>query len=166
MVGLRVTDDAGATAAITHSVTIADAPPQPSLSAPSAVLVGQQVTLDGSASRDPDGSIADYRWDLSGSGSYATDTGTTPTTTTTFSSPGTVTVGLRVTDNASLSAATTRAIQVVRPPVAHITATPSPVSAGQKVTLDASGSATPDGAITDYRWDLDGSGQYATDSGT
>ena len=46
-----------------------------------------------------------------------------------------------------------------------MTASPSPALKGQTVTLDASGS-TDQGAITDYKWDLNGDGSYETDTGT
>jgi hypothetical protein len=40
--------------------------------------------LDASPSRDPDGSIVKYEWDLDSNGSYEVDTGATPTVTHTF----------------------------------------------------------------------------------
>ena len=57
------------------------------------------MTFNAAGSSDPDGTIAKYEWDLDGNGSFETDTGTTATTTRTYASAGTVTVGLRVTDN-------------------------------------------------------------------
>jgi subtilisin-like proprotein convertase family protein len=164
-VHVRVTDDTGATATAGQAVTIANAPPTASFAVPAPVLVGQPATLDASSSNDPDGSISDYRWDLSGSGSYSTDTGATPRVTATFGAPGLVNVGLRVTDNEGASATTTRPVQVTRPPVARIGAAPNPAGPGVPVILDASASSDPDGIVTSYRWDLDGSGSYATSTG-
>ena len=61
--------------------------PIPSFTAsPNPAQVGQLVSFDGSASTDPDGTIAKYEWDLDGNGSYETSTGATPTTTTSPSS--------------------------------------------------------------------------------
>ncbi len=57
------------------------------------------MTFNASASSDPDGTIAKYEWDFDGNGTYETNTGTTATTTKAFATPGTFTVGLRVTDN-------------------------------------------------------------------
>jgi len=50
-------------------------------------------------------------------------------------------------------------------PVASIKASNSSVNPGQSVTLSAAGSSLPFGSITNYAWDLDGSGQYATSTG-
>ncbi len=50
-------------------------------------------------------------------------------------------------------------------PVASIEASNSSVNPGQSVTLSAAGSSLPFGSITNYAWDLDGSGQYATSTG-
>lgn len=52
------------------------------------------VSFDGSGSADPDGSIVDYAWDF-GDG----DTGSGQTTTHTYTTPGTYTPSLTVTDN-------------------------------------------------------------------
>ena len=51
-------------------------------------------------------------------------------------------------------------------PVPAMTASSTTPLTGQTVTLDASGSTLPLGSITDYQWDLDGSGNYATDTGS
>ena len=50
------------------------------------------------------------------------------------------------------------------PPTARFTI-PS-VIAGGSTTLDATSSSDAVGSITDYAWDLDGSGEYATDGGS
>ena len=44
---------------------------------PDPAETGQTVSFNGSASSDPDGTIAKYEWDLDGNGSFETNTGTT-----------------------------------------------------------------------------------------
>ena len=46
-----------------------------------------------------------------------------------------------------------------------LTATPSTVAIGQQVALSAAGSSDPDGAIVEYRWDLDANGSFETSTG-
>ena len=53
-----------------------------------------------------------------------------------------------------------------QPPRPSFTATPSSVFIGQSVSFNASASSDPEGTITDYKWDLDNSGKFATDTGT
>ena len=60
----------------------ANQPPTASFTVtPNPAQTGQTVTFNGSASTDPDGTIAKYEWDLDGNGTYETNTGTTPTAT-------------------------------------------------------------------------------------
>lgn len=165
-VSVRVTDDTGATSVVTQSVTVNNAPPIASFSASAPALVGQPVSFDATASHDIDGTITDYAWDFDGSGTYATDSGATPSVSHTYAAAGLQTVGLRVRDNDGATATKTISFQVTRPPVAALVATPTSPAAGEQTTLDASGSSSPDGAIVDYRWDLDGSGKYATPGGS
>ena len=133
---------------------------------PTLPHAGDTVTLDGSGSHYANGSITKYEWDLNGDGTYETNTGTTPKATTSFATNGTHSVGLRVTDSDGATGVSTKQINVGSfPPVATVTVSPNPVLTGQQVTIDASGS-TDQGAITDYKWDLDNSGTFATDTGT
>jgi YD repeat-containing protein len=167
-VKLRVTDNDGASAVATESVSIGDQAPTASFGhSPVSPLTAETVTFDGSASADPDGSITNYKWDLDGNGSFETDTGTTATASRSYASASSVTVGLRVTDNDGSTADATRAVTVNdRPPTASFTATPNPALTGQTVTFNGSASADPDGSITNYKWDLDGNGSFETDTGT
>jgi glucose/arabinose dehydrogenase len=79
---------------------------------PNPANTGQTVTFNGSASSDPDGSITKYEWDLDGNGSFEVDSGTNPQTSRSYSSAGSIVVKLRVTDNQSGQAETTRTLQV------------------------------------------------------
>ncbi|HEX3241160.1 MAG TPA: PQQ-dependent sugar dehydrogenase, partial [Solirubrobacterales bacterium] len=64
------------------------------------------VALDAGDSTDPLGKALTYKWDLDGNGSFETDSGSAPTASTFYESPGTVNLGLRVTDNGGKAATT------------------------------------------------------------
>lgn len=88
---VQATNDAGLSARVSRDWDVdLSTPPLAALTAsPTVVLTGQAVALDASASHDAlDGTISDYRWDLDGSGGFDVDTGTDPTTTTTYDTPG------------------------------------------------------------------------------
>lgn len=74
---------------------------------PTAAAIGQAVSFDGSASSDPDGSIASYSWDF-GDGTRAT----TATASHTYGSAGTFVAKLTVTDNSGSTASATVTIAV------------------------------------------------------
>jgi subtilisin-like proprotein convertase family protein len=166
-VGLRITDSAGKSATTTLPVSVGQAPVAAIQAAPGSPVSGQQVTFDASGStHDPAGWIKDYSWDLDGSGNYATDTGSTPRVTTSYPSKGPVAVSVRVTDDVGATATATTTLTVANaPPVASFTAS-APAVAGQAVTFNGTSSSDIDDAIVDYKWDLDGSGRYATDTGS
>jgi parallel beta-helix repeat protein len=71
---------------------------------------GDSITLDASASSDPDGDALTYEWDLDNDGLYNDATGVTVTTT--FSQAGEYTVGLRVTDMLGLEGTDTAIVTV------------------------------------------------------
>ncbi|MDX6609099.1 MAG: hypothetical protein QOF85_1024 [Solirubrobacterales bacterium] len=167
-VGVRATDNNGATATATMTLTVQNRPPAPSFTAtPNPVSPNVSTSFDASASSDPDGTIAKYEWDLDGNGTYETNTGTTKTTSRTYTSEGTVTVGLQITDNTGATATTTRSLVVQnQPPIGSFTATPNPVNTNSTVSFNASASSDPGGSISKYEWDLDGNGTYETNTGT
>lgn len=74
-----------------------NSPPTTDAGGPYSGNVGESIELDGTGSSDSDGSISSYDWDLDNDGSYDDATGSTPTHS--WSSSGTYTVGLKVTDN-------------------------------------------------------------------
>jgi hypothetical protein len=81
------------------------------LSAKKRVKKGKPVTLDASASHDPDGTIRNYRFDLDGNGSMEVNNGRRPRLTRVLK-PGTHHVAVRVTDNEGLRAYANRTIVV------------------------------------------------------
>jgi PKD repeat protein len=165
-VRLQVTDNEGITAQTTRTVNVRALPIASFTASPNPALIGQTVSFDASASSDPDGTIANYKWDLDGNGTFETNTNTTNTASTSYGAAKTVTVRLLVTDNDGNTAQTTRTVTVRAPPVASFTASPSSALVGQTVNFDASASSDPDGTIADYRWDLDGNGTFENDSST
>jgi YD repeat-containing protein len=133
---------------------------------PSPAPSGGQVTFDGSASGDPDGTIVKYEWDLDGNGSFETSTGTSPVATASYPSARSLEPRLRVTDNAGNQSTTTRSLIVQnRPPAATFAVEPATPNTGETVTYNAGGSTDPDGTIARYEWDLDGNGSYETSTG-
>jgi hypothetical protein len=86
-------------------------PPTASFKAPANARAGQAITLDASGSRDPDGKILDYSWDLNGDGAMDTSSGTTPTLKHAFSK-GTQYLTVRVTDDRGARAYANATVQV------------------------------------------------------
>jgi surface protein len=122
-VTLTVTDDKGATSSVTQSITVtapaaANQSPVAGFTATPADLV---VAFDGSASRDPDGSITNYSWNY-GNGTSNTNGGATPTYT--YPAAGTYNVILTVTDNKGATASSTKAVTVTAPVTPSTPATP------------------------------------------
>jgi hypothetical protein len=88
--------------------------PTAKLKAPKTSVAGRTVKLDASGSKDPDGTIQRYRWDLDGDGAVEVDGGTTPTLTRKFKA-GVYHVAVQVTDNSGRRAYATRTIRVFKP---------------------------------------------------
>jgi len=152
---LEVTDDAAATATDVVVVTVTPPPnTPPTADAGDDVRVidededTEDVTLDGSGSSDPDGTIATYRW-IENAVEIAT--GVTPTVAFAV---GTHTVTLEVTDDKGAVGADTVVIEVTGPLAAHAGADQAvpindPAGTGS-VTLD--GSATGGTGVYTFRW--------------
>lgn len=121
------------------------------------------VTLDGSASSDPEGDALTYAWN---DGQGDTATGVQPTLNLKV---GSYTFTLTVTDLYGASSAATVTITVSpaanQPPVANAgadqTVTASAATNTASATLDGSGSYDPDGDSLTYAWD-DGQGHTSS----
>jgi len=123
--------------------------------------VGDTITLDGSGSTDSDGTIAAYAWDLDNDGRYDDASGATADFV--VSSAGTLTVGLRVTDDDGAINVDTATITVAElPNIAPAADAGGPYSGaeGDLITLSGTASSDADGTIAAYAWDLDNDGQY------
>jgi len=109
---------------------------------PSSGGVPLTVAFDGSASSDPDGLTITYAWDLDGDGAFDDSTAVRPSFT--YTTAGTYTARLRVTDPGGLSDTFNLPITAGTPPVPVITITSPPAGATWKVddTIAFSGSAT------------------------
>ncbi len=137
----------------------ANNPPTANAGTNQTVSSGTVVTLNGAASSDSDGTVANYAWTQT-AGSAVTLSSTTaaqPTfTAPTVSTATTLTFSLIVRDNANASsAASTVNVTVNPPPNTPPTAnagSPQTVSGGALVTLNGSASSDPDGSIASYAW--------------
>lgn len=120
---------------------------------------GVVVTFDASASRDPDGTIESYEWDLDGDGAYEKTT-TTPTTTRRYTQPGTIATRVRVTDDFNAKSVKQVSLVLHRTPTPKITASRTVVLAGDTIVLNGNTSTDDSGPIAKYEWDLDGNGTF------
>jgi PKD repeat protein len=157
-VSLTVTDNQGlASTAVTHPITVAAANQLPT-AAFTFTTSGLGVTVNGTSSNDPDGTIASYAWDF---GDSTTATGATPPAHV-YASGATYPVKLTVTDNQGGTATVTQNVTVTAPvnqlPTAAFTSTTN----GLAVTVDGSTSADSDGTIASYAWNY---GDSKTDTG-
>lgn len=121
-----------------------------------------EVSFDASASSDQDGTIISYEWDF---GDGQSDEGLT--TTHTYTSIGTYSVLLKVSNDAGATHSTSQEIRVGVPTAAFV-AQPITGQLPLEVSFDASASSDPDGSIVAYEWDFDDgeSGQGVTTTHT
>lgn len=134
-VGLRVTDDDGATATTARSLTVGNQAPTASFSwSPSAPLKRELVTFS-STSADADGRLASQAWDLDNDGQF--DDGSATTATRSFPETGKFTVRLRVVDDAGAASIASRVVTVYkkRPPGATKIAAPPLTEPGSNKVL-------------------------------
>ncbi len=119
---------------------------------------GLTISVDGSGSSDPDGTVTDYSWNF-GDGQRAR--GRTPSHT--YGSDGTYTVTLTVTDDDGGIDTATQSVTVAgpnSPPVASFTTSATDLT----VAVNATASSDSDGEVVGWAWDFDdgatGSGEY------
>ncbi|TMB49197.1 MAG: PKD domain-containing protein, partial [Deltaproteobacteria bacterium] len=113
------------------------------------------IGFNGGGSFDPDGTLIAYAWTFGDGGSASG-----MVTSHTYTTPGTYSVILTVTDNSGLRSSDTAVVSVAnRPPVANA-GPDQTASVGSAVTFSASGS-DPDGTVGSFSWDF-GDGTSAT----
>ena len=164
---LVVTDNNGASDADTVMVTVnaAPPPPPPVNQAPKAnagtditiTLPVNSTTLNGTASSDPDGSIASYSWSrISGPAQFTIANPTSASTALTNLAQGTYSFRLSVTDNNGASSADTVIVTVNpapnQPPVANAGSDISVMLPNPTIQLNGTASYDPDGLIASYSW--------------
>ncbi|MDH3646052.1 MAG: PKD domain-containing protein [Gammaproteobacteria bacterium] len=152
-VTLTVTDNDGLTGSASTTATISPQPQPPVAdpNGPYSGLVGDSIAFDGSGSSDPDGNIVTYAWDF---GDGSSGSGQNPTHS--YSSAGTFSVTLTVTDNDGLTGSASTAATISPQPVAPTADPNGPYAAqvGESITFDGSGSVDPDGNIVSYDWNF------------
>lgn len=157
-VGLKVTDDNGATDSITQTFHVNQFPTASFSHSPTEPNEGEPTTYDASGSSDSDGSISTYEWDFDDDGTFE-ESLSSPTKTHSFANGGDKTVNLRVTDDdGATSDAVSQTFHVNHIPTASFTISPDPVVRNESATFDASGSSDPDGTVGLYEWDWDYNG--------
>lgn len=112
---------------------------------PYSVPEGGSITLDGTQSFDPDGTIVLYEWDLDYDGIFAADVAgaTTTFSAATIDGPASRSVALRVTDNLGQSTVVVSSVTVTNvAPIATIE-NDGPVDEGGRATVQLSGADDP-----------------------
>ena len=175
-VTLMLSDDAGDATTLTKTVLVHAADTTPIASfvwAPATdddtrllrpLRVGDRVLLDALASRDPDGSIAEYSWDIESDGVFD-HTSTTPVLVIDPLPAGSWPVTLRVIDDTGRTDAVMRVLQVTepKPPQAQFEVSPKiPATLDPIRFLDHS--IPGDADIVSWRWDFgDGQGSESSE---
>lgn len=151
---LTVTDDHGASASDDMVLTVLNRAPTAGAGPDRRVTYVETVTLDGSASSDPEGDILGYVWSIGG---VKIATGISPTV-----GPfevGVFTVTLTVTDSHGATATDSMTITVVnKAPIANAGPDQTINLKGKDVTvtLDGSASTDPEGSALSFMWSLGG----------
>ncbi len=138
-VTVTVNDGDGGIGSDNFTVTVNNVAPTAEAGGPYAGVTNQPVPLDGSATDPGSNDVPTYDWDLDNNGSYETTNQQNPTKT--FSSAGTYTVRLRVTDDDG-GVGTDQATVTINTGV-QITVTTNPIAIGKQIYVDGQPYTTP-----------------------
>jgi PKD repeat protein len=137
----------GLTAATSSAFNVTALPNQPPVAAFTSSCTQLTCSFT-STSSDPDGTIASYRWTF-GDGATAT----TQNPSHTYTTGGTFTVTLTVTDNQSATGNVSHTVTVTAPPPPNQPPVAAFSSSCTQLTCSfTSTSNDPDGSITSYAW--------------
>jgi hypothetical protein len=151
-VKLTVKDNAGAAASDTVSIVVTKRPVA-NAGSDQFVNAGASVSLTGTGSYDPDGTITSYAW-VQTAGTSVSLSGA-DTTQPTFTAPAvseTLTFQLTVTDNYGKTGTDTVNIIINLPPVANAGADQVVLRGSSYVTLTGSASYDPEGLVISHQW--------------
>jgi PKD repeat protein len=152
-VTLTVTDTSGQKGSITKQLTVVAGPSARLTSSTAQPLEGTSVAFSatGSVPGASAAAVTSYAWTF---GDGATATGATASHT--YTTAGSYTVQLTVTDSAGASNTTSQKVTVLdEAPTASFTTAGAGVPApNQAITFNAGGSNDPDGTIASYTWDF------------
>jgi PKD repeat protein len=164
-VTLTVRDNDGLTGTDTASAVIAaggNHPPEANAGGPYTGPVNAVIQFDGSKSSDDDGDVRSWEWDFGDDTPLAAG----PKVRHTYSTAGTYTVTLTVTDDDSARDSQQTVAEVTgggnQPPDAKAGG-PYPGTAGDAVTFDGTRSSDQEGPIAAYSWDF-GDGNTGSDA--
>jgi PKD repeat protein len=150
---LTVSDDDAATNATATTASIGQAPQDPVANpgGPYSAEANAAISLDGSNSLDPDGTIVSWDWDFGDS-----NVGTGESTTHTYTTANNFTVTLTVTDDSAATGVNTTTASITagnQPPVADAGG-PYSGQVDVELSFDGSGSYDPGGGAVSHSWDF------------
>jgi PKD repeat protein len=155
---LTLVDDDGFVGSCVSLIEVNEAPLACFLPDQELLQLGEQVVLDAACSRDADGSVVRFDWEL-GDGSTAGGRSIKHL----YDAAGTYLVRLVVTDDDGASREASQTVIVNGPPQAAFTWTPAVPVPGQVVAFDAGPSTDADGEVKNWTWRF-GEGGRAKDT--
>jgi PKD repeat protein len=158
----QIDEDGDAT--LVTQITAENLPPVANAGTDITADKGETLTLDGSASSDPEGKPLTFEWDLDNDGIFDDATGMKPTAA--FADEGVYPISLRVKDDKDLTSTDSLVVTIKSeastinlPPVAEAGAEIK-ADQGATITFDGSRSVDPEGKPLSFDWDFDHDGLF------